>query len=49
LVALSDNKVVKDALGEHVFNVFHRARQAEWEEYRLQVSDWERDRYLENV
>ncbi len=49
LAALSADKVVKDALGEHVFNVFHRARQAEWEEYRLQVSDWERDRYLENV
>jgi len=49
LEALSANEVVKNALGEHVFNVFHRARQAEWEEYRLQVSDWERDRYLENV
>ncbi len=48
LEALAADEVVRGALGEHIFEVFHRARQAEWEEYRLQVSQWERDRYLEN-
>ena len=44
---LGSDAVVREALGEHVYNVFHRAKSAEWEEYRLQVSDWERRRYLE--
>jgi glutamine synthetase len=48
LAALAADEVVRSALGEHVFEVFHRARLAEWEEYRLQVSEWERDRYLES-
>ncbi|MGB3713640.1 MAG: type I glutamate--ammonia ligase [Candidatus Promineifilaceae bacterium] len=47
LDALTADDVVRGALGEHVYEVFHRARLAEWEEYRLQVSEWERDRYLE--
>jgi glutamine synthetase len=47
LVELGSDSVVRDALGEHVYEVFHRAKSAEWEEYRLQVSDWERRHYLE--
>ena len=47
LEELAADDVVRGALGEHVYEVFHRARLAEWDEYRLQVSQWERDRYLE--
>jgi glutamine synthetase len=47
LEALADDQVVRGALGEHVYQVFHRAKSAEWDEYRIQVTEWERDRYLE--
>ena len=32
--------------GEHVFDFFLRNKRAEWEEYRSQVSAYERDRML---
>ncbi len=44
---LERDEVVRDALGEHVFRHFVDAKRAEWDEYRLQVSQWEIDRYLE--
>ena len=37
---------VAETLGEHVFDFFLRNKQAEWEEYRRQVTQWELDRYL---
>jgi glutamine synthetase len=46
---LAKDDVVRGALGEHVFDVFHRAKSTEWEEYRLQVTGWEQERYLETV
>ncbi len=47
LEALAADKVIRNALGEHVYEVFHRAKSAEWDEYRIQVTEWERERYLE--
>jgi len=47
LEALSQDELVRNALGEHVYQVFHRAKSAEWDEYRIQVTDWERERYLD--
>ena len=47
LVELGSDSLVRGALGEHVYEVFHRAKSTEWEDYRLQVSDWERRQYLE--
>ncbi len=44
---LSKDEVVKNALGEHLFNRFVEAKTQEWDEYRLQVTEWERQRYLE--
>jgi glutamine synthetase len=49
LEELAKDDVVRGALGEHVFDVFHRAKSTEWEEYRLQVTGWEQERYLETV
>jgi glutamine synthetase len=49
LQALADDPVIRQALGDHVYQVFQRAKAAEWDEYRLQVTDWERQRYLETV
>ncbi len=47
LSELEQDAVVRTALGETAYTSFLRARQKEWEEYRLSVSDWEIGRYLE--
>jgi len=47
LVDMDKDSVVKDALGPTVYEAFRRAKAAEWEEYRLKVTDWEVERYLE--
>ncbi len=44
---LEKDPVIRDALGDHVFDHFVDAKRAEWDEYRTQVSQWELDRYLE--
>ncbi|MDQ2051203.1 type I glutamate--ammonia ligase [Natronolimnohabitans sp. A-GB9] len=45
--ALEDDEVVYDALGEHVAPKFIEAKSQEFEEYLIDVSQWELDRYLE--
>jgi glutamine synthetase len=45
---LEKDQVVQDALGVHVYEWFLEAKQAEWDEYRKQVSAWELERYLES-
>jgi glutamine synthetase len=44
---LSADAVIGDALGEHILERFVEAKNEEWDEYRMQVSAWEVDRYLE--
>ncbi|MEW6040019.1 MAG: glutamine synthetase family protein [Elusimicrobiota bacterium] len=38
--------LVKETLGEHVFGEFIANKQIEWDNYRIQVTDYEKDRYL---
>lgn len=40
------SELLAETLGEHVFDYFLRNKRAEWEEYRGQVSAFERDRML---
>jgi len=40
------SELVLRTLGEHTFNRFVEIKRREWEEYRLDVSQWELDRYL---
>jgi glutamine synthetase len=47
LDALEKDEVIQEALGQHITDVFMRAKRAEWNEYRIQVTDWELERYLE--
>ncbi|MFW5939016.1 MAG: type I glutamate--ammonia ligase [Halolamina sp.] len=47
LDALEADDVVTDALGEHVAEKFVEAKTAEYDEFRVDVSQWELDRYLE--
>ena len=46
---LENSEVVKDALGATAYDAFSRAKWAEIEEHRLNVSDWEVERYLESA
>ncbi len=46
---LESDKVIKDALGPTTYTAFSRAKWAEIEEHRLNVSDWEVERYLETA
>lgn len=43
---LSRNEILKSALGEHIYNHFVEAKLIEWDVYRTQVHQWERDQYL---
>ena len=49
LSELDNDSLLKDALGEEVYEAFYRAKWAEVEEYRMKVSDWEVERYLETA
>lgn len=44
---LDNDTVLKDALGPVIYEAFVRAKWAEIEEYRMKVTDWEVERYLE--
>ena len=46
---LEKDEVLQQALGEHAYRAFVRAKKAEWDEYRIQVTDWELNRYLETL
>ncbi len=46
---LDKDEVVKAALGETIYEAFTRAKWAEWDDFRLRVSDYEIERYLESV
>src|SRR3712207_4152928 len=42
----SESELVLRTLGEHMFNRFVEIKRQEWEDYRVQVTRWELDRYL---
>jgi len=44
---LENDMVIRDALGEHIYRMFMRAKNAECDAYKTQVSQWELDTYLE--
>ena len=44
--AMERSELVREVLGEHVFEWFIRNKRAEWAEYKTQVTQFELDRYL---
>lgn len=46
LKALEEDTIIRDALGAHTHEVFINAKRVEWEDYRLEVTDWELKKYL---
>ncbi|MBN1347856.1 glutamine synthetase [candidate division KSB1 bacterium] len=44
--ALEDSSVLTGALGSHITEYFVRAKTEEWAQFLMQVTQWERERYL---
>jgi len=40
--------LMKEVLGEHIHSFYVKNKRAEWDAYRLQVTEWELERYLPN-
>jgi glutamine synthetase len=46
LDAMEGSELVRDTLGEHVFEYFLRNKRREWDDYKVQVTPWELQRFL---
>ncbi|MCI5116139.1 MAG: type I glutamate--ammonia ligase [Candidatus Electrothrix sp. AW5] len=46
LDVLKDNPIAKEALGDHIFEMYLENKEKEWDSYRTAVTDWELDTYL---
>jgi len=43
---MEKSTLVRETLGEHVFEFVLRNKRAEWQDYKAQVTQFELDRYL---
>lgn len=43
---LKANPIAKETLGEHIFEKYIEAKEAEWDSFRTAVTDWELEEYL---
>ncbi len=43
---MESSELVRGALGEHVFEYFLRNKRREWDDYKVQVTPWELQRFL---
>jgi glutamine synthetase len=43
---LAQSEVARKALGPHIFDRYVELKRKEWDEYRVQLTGWELDRYL---
>ena len=41
-----ESELVKRTLGDHIFQRFIELKKKEWDNYRIQVSQYELDKYL---
>src|SRR6266581_5552305 len=44
--ALAGSELVRKALGPHIFDRYVELKRAEWDEYRVQLTEWEMKKYL---
>ncbi len=49
LTELEKDKVIQDALGKHVYENFMKIKWDEWDEFRMQVTEWELEKFLKHV
>ena len=43
---LGASDLMRRALGDHIFPRYVELKRKEWDEYRVQVTEWEKERYL---
>ena len=43
---LAGSELVRKALGPHIFDRYVELKRAEWDEYRVQLTEWELKKYL---
>jgi glutamine synthetase len=43
---LAASELMRRALGDHIWDAYVRLKRKEWDEYRIQLTQWELDRYL---
>lgn len=46
---MEKSKLARNALGEYAFEKYMESKRAEWEEYRIQVTPWEHNRYYQTL
>jgi glutamine synthetase len=49
LHTMENSELVREALGEHIFEWFLRNKRREWRDYKTHVSQFELDRYLRSL
>jgi glutamine synthetase len=42
----SKSELMRRAFGDHIFDAYVKIKRAEWDDYRIQLTQWEVDRYL---
>jgi glutamine synthetase len=47
IIAFEGSELMRETLGDHIFEYLTRNKRAEWDAYRALVTSWEVDRYLE--
>ena len=43
---LAGSELARKALGPHIFDRYVELKRKEWDEYRVQLTEWELERYL---
>ncbi len=46
ITAMESSKLMKKALGDHIFHSLLENKKVEWAAYRAQVSEWEMEKYF---
>ena len=49
LAELEKDKIIRAALGEVAYDAFVTAKKSEWDDFRMHVTDYEVERYLETA
>ena len=49
IAEMENSDLVRETLGKHTYEEYLNAKKDEWDEYRIQVTDWELKRYLEQL
>ncbi len=44
---MEGDELIRETLGEHVYERFLEAKRQEWDEFRIRVTPWEVERYLD--